>query len=317
MHQFLGVTFVLKKSRTSGINQINKRDYKHYYIMLLPMLVWMVLYNLLPAAHSVMAFQDYSPSKGILHSPWVGMEVFRYVFTLAETPRVIVNTVIIAFGKIVGNLVVPLIFALLLHEMKNAKIKRTVQTVAILPHFMSWVILAGIILQLFSLTGPINMINQNVFGNEPVLYFAQPGMFRQFIIGTDIWREFGFNAIIYIAALTRVDPGLYEASAIDGAGRWKQLFHITLPAISMTVVLLAVLSLGNVLNANFDQVYNLINPLTRSTGDIIDTMVIRVGLESFQYSVAAAMGFLKSGVALIMIITAYALAYKFADYRVF
>jgi putative aldouronate transport system permease protein len=284
--------------------------------MLLPMFAWMAAFNLLPLMHVSMAFQDYTPKKGIFNSPWVGLEWFEYMFSLSDTPRIIANTVVISAGKIIFHLAVPLVFALLLHEVRRLKFKRGVQTVVILPHFLSWVILSGILLQIFSLGGPVNVFRA-ALGFSKISFFSQPTMFRQFVVGSDVWREFGFNAIIYIAALTNVDPGLYESAAIDGAGRWQRLFYITLPVISTTVVLLAVLSLGNVLNAGFEQILNLYNPLVYSTGDILDTWVYRTGFVSIQPSLAAAAGFLKSIVALIMITISYTMAYFFADYRIF
>ena len=293
-----------------------RKNYKHYYLMLAPMFIWMAAFNLLPLMHTSMAFQDYTPKNGIFHSPWVGLEWFEYMFTLSDTPRIILNTFIISAGKIALNLAVPLAFALLLHEVWHLRFKRLVQTVVILPHFMSWVILSGILLQIFSLSGPVNAL-RDAFGLARISYFSQPTMFRQFVVGSDVWREFGFNAIIYIAALTNVDPGLYESAAMDGAGRWRRLLHITLPVISTTVVLLAVLSLGNVLNAGFEQILNMYNPLVYSTGDILDTWVYRTGFVRIQPSLAAAAGLLKSVVALVMIAISYTLAYFFADYRIF
>ena len=284
--------------------------------MLLPMFVWMVVFNLLPLMHITMAFQDYTPRRGIFNSKWVGLEWFEYMFTLSDTYRIVVNTVVIAVGKIILNLAVPLIFALLLHEIRMVKYKRVVQTVVILPHFLSWVILSGILLQIFSLAGPINAL-RGALGLERIIFFSQPQFFKPMVIGSDVWRSFGFNAIIYIAALTRVNPDLYESAAIDGAGRWRRLINITLPGIVTTVVLLAVLSLGNILNAGFEQILNMYNPLLYSTGDILDTWVYRTGFVSIQPSLAAATGLLKSVVAMVMITISYTLAYFFTDYRIF
>ena len=185
-----------------------------------------------------------------------------------------------------------------------------------LPHFISWVILAGILQDVFSLTGPINQIG-SLFGFEPTIFFAQEKMFPWLIIGSDIWKEFGFNAVIFLAALTGIDPALYEAASIDGAGKLKRMWHITLPGIKTTVILLGVLALSNVLNAGFDQIFNLYNPLVYSTGDIIDTWVYRTGLNDMQYSLATAVGLLKSVVGFVMVTASYGLAYKFADYRIF
>lgn len=284
--------------------------------MMLPGLIILVLFNLVPLLGIVMAFQNFSPGKGILGSPWVGLENFRFMFSMRDTWNILYNTFFIAFFKIVGNLLVPLIFALLLNEVRSLKFKRTVQTIVYLPHFLSWVILASIILNIFGYEGPVNAVIE-LFGGEKILFFANAKMFPWLVIFTDIWKEYGFNAVIYLAALTGIDQTLYEAAMVDGAGRFKQLWHITLPEIRTTVVLLAVLALGNVMNANFDQIFNLYNPLVYSTGDIIDTWVYRTGLENLQFSLATAVGLLKSLVGFVMISCSYLLASKFANYHIF
>lgn len=284
--------------------------------MLLPALVWLVTVSLVPMGGIVMAFQDFIPSLGIWRSDWVGLENFEYMFDLSDTWRILVNTFVIAFGKIVFHILVPLIFALMLNEIRSSAARKTLQTIAYLPHFISWVILAGIMRDIFSRTGPVNQFFA-LFGAEPVIFWGKEDLFRGLIIGTDVWKEFGFNAVIYLAALTGIDMNLYEAAAIDGAGRWKRLIHVTLPGISSTVVLMMVLSMGNILNAGFDQVYNLYSPLVYATGDIIDTWVYRVGITDLQFSLATTVGMLKSLVGFIMLSASYAIAYKVSDYRIF
>jgi len=285
--------------------------------MLLPGYIWVAVFCIFPMFGIVIAFQDFNPSKGMLGSEWIGLGTFRYMFELEDTKQIFFNTLFIACMKIIGNLLVPLIFALMLNELRIMILKRTIQTIVYLPHFLSWVILGGIILDIFSYDGPVNQI-LSVFGlKEPILFFAKPEIFPFFVAGSDVWKEFGFNTIIYLAALTGINPALYEAAAIDGAGRFRGLWHITLPGIRTTAVLLAVLSLGKILNAGFDQVFNLYNPLVYSTGDIIDTWVYRVGLLDLQYELATAVGLLKSVVGLIMITISYGLAYKLTNYRIF
>jgi ABC-type polysaccharide transport system, permease component len=289
---------------------------KHYYVMLVPGMIWLFFFNIVPLFGIVMAFQDFNPGLGILHSDWVGLDNFTYMFSLGDTQTIFFNTLFIAIFKMIGNLVVPLIFALMLNEVFFSRFKSIAQTVVYLPHFLSWVILAGIMLDIFGYRGPINEI-LSVFGVKPTLFFADANTFPALIIGSDVWKEYGFNAIIYLAALTGINPALYEAAAIDGAGRASRLWHVTLPGITTTVVLLAVLSMGNVLNANFDQVFNLYNPTVYSTGDIIDTWVYRTGLLNMQFSLATAVGLLKSAVGFVMITISYLSAYKFANYRIF
>lgn len=294
----------------------SKSFQKHYYLMLLPGMLWLFLFSIVPMFGIVMAFEDYNPGRGILGSAWVGLDNFVYMFQLNDSKSVIVNTLIIAVGKIILNLLVPLIFALLLNEITNLPFKKAVQTIVYLPHFLSWVIMATIVLGIFGYNGVVNTFIK-MLGGGPRLFMGDAGIFRQILIGTDVWKEFGYNAVIFLAALTGIDPTLYEAAAIDGASRWKSMLHITLPAMKTTVVLLGVLSLGNVLNAGFDQVYNLYNPLVYSTGDIIDTWVYRLGLQNLQYSLATAAGLFKSGISFVLIVISYSLAYRFADYTVF
>ncbi|MDI3508402.1 MAG: putative aldouronate transport system permease protein [Clostridiales bacterium] len=289
---------------------------KHYYLMMLPGMLWLLLFSIVPMFGIIMAFQDYNPGQGILHSEWIGLENFRYLFQLDDSKQVIVNTLIISIGKIILNLIVPLIFALLLNEVRSLRYKKFVQTVVFVPHFLSWVIMATIVIGIFGYNGVVNTI-AGWFGGQPRLFMADPSIFRELLIGTDVWKEFGYNAVIFLAALTSVNPNLYEAAAIDGANRWQSMWHITLPELTPTIVLLGVLALGNILNAGFDQVYNLYNPLVYSTGDILDTWIYRLGLQNLQFSLATAAGLLKSAVSFILITVSYVLAYKFADYRIF
>lgn len=284
--------------------------------MLLPALVWLVAVTIVPMGGVVMAFQDFNPTLGIFRSEWVGLENFEYMFELSDTSRILTNTLVIALGKILFHIVVPLTFALMLNEVRSPVLRKTFQTIAYLPHFISWVILAGIMRDIFARTGPVNQF-LSLFGVEPTIYWGQEKLFRGLIIGTDVWKEFGFDAVIYLAALTGIDLNLYEAAAIDGAGRWKRLLHVTLPGIGSTVVLMTVLSMGKILNAGFDQVFNLYSPLVYSTGDIIDTWVYRVGVTDLQFSLATAVGIMKSVVGFVMLSLSYIAAYRVSDYRIF
>ena len=289
---------------------------KKINIMLIPALLWLFFFSIVPMFGIVMAFQDYNPGMGILHSKFVGLENFKYMFQMNDVKQVLCNTVVIAVGKIIGNIIFPLIFALLLNEFCIKRLKRPIQTIVYLPYFLSWVILAKIVLNIFGYTGPINQLME-AFGRNPINFFGEPSLFQPLVIGTDIWKGFGYNTVVYLAAILGVDQSLYEAAAADGAGRFKRIWHITLPGIRTTVALLAILSLGNVLNAGFDQIYNLYNPLVYSTGDIIDTWVYRAGLENLQYSLATAVGLFKSVISVILIVIGYKLADKFTGYKLF
>lgn len=296
--------------KSKRINQL------HYSLMVVPGFVWLLLFSIVPMFGIVIAFKDYNPGLGIWQSEWVGLEYFEYLFSMSDAWQVMTNTLIIAVSKMILNIIVPLSFAILLNEIRQQRYKKIVQTIVYLPHFLSWVILASIIINIFGYRGVVNTVT-GLFGAEPRVWMQDASIFRKLVIGTDVWKEFGYNAVIYLAALTGISPNLYEAAAIDGASRWKSIWHITLPGLIPTIVLLSVLGLGNVLNAGFDQVFNLYNKLVYSTGDILDTWVYRMGLWDLQFSIATAAGLLKSVISFFLIVVSYITAYKVADYRVF
>jgi len=288
----------------------------HYHLMLLPGIVLLILFSIVPMFGITIAFQNFKPGLGFWRSEWVGLDNFKYLFELPDSRIILFNTLFIAIGKIIANMIVPVVFALLLNEVRAAWLKRSVQTIVYLPHFLSWVILAGILSDLLSMDGLINQM-LGAFGAKPIMFLGSNSWFPSIVIGSDVWKEFGFGTIVYLAALTGINPSLYEAAAIDGATRMQQLRYITLPSLKPTIILLATLSLGNVLNAGFDQIFNLYNPLVYDSGDIIDTYVYRAGLLQVQYGLATAVGLLKSVISFILIIISYALASKFANYRIF
>jgi len=293
-----------------------KSFYKHYYLMLLPGLIWIIIYQIAPMFGLAMAFEDFNPGKGILRSAWVGLENFKYMLMLSDSKTIFFNTAFIAILKIIFNLIVPLVVALLLNELRIRFLKSGIQTIIYLPHFISWVILAGIMLDVFSWHGPVNGVLSSM-GMKPILFFSRADLFVPLVVGSDVWREFGFKAVIYLAALTGINPELYEAAAIDGADRFQRIAYITIPGISTVIILLTALSLRDVMNANFDQIFNLYNPLVYSTGDIIDTWVYRMGLLQMQFGLATAVGLLKSIIGFVMIALSYFLARKFANYNIF
>ncbi|MCI8386501.1 MAG: sugar ABC transporter permease [Acutalibacter sp.] len=288
----------------------------HYTLMTIPGFAWMFAFSIVPMVGILMAFQNYQPKKGWFGSPWVGLDNFTYLMSLGDVWNIVRNTLVIAIGKLVLNIIIPLVFAILLNEIKNMAFKKTVQTIVYLPHFISWVILANIVSNIFGYFGIFNTVYTS-FGNEPKMWLTDPNLFQGFVIGTDVWKEFGYNAVVFLAALTGISPSLYEAAAIDGASRWQSIRNITLPALIPTVVLLTTLAMGNVLNAGFDQVFNMYSPMVYSTGDIIDTYVYRIGITNMQFSLATAVGLFKSVVSFTLITVSYVLAYKFADYTIF
>ncbi|PYI53190.1 protein lplB [Paenibacillus flagellatus] len=286
------------------------------HLMMLPGLVILLIFSYWPMVGIVIAFQKYVPAKGLFGSEWVGLKNFLYVYNLPDTFQIVYNTIYIAVMKIVAGLVVPITVALLLNEVAREKIKRSIQTLIYLPHFLSWVILGGVLIDVLSLKGIVNQWI-GLAGIDPVYFLGDNDWFPYVLVATDTWKDFGFGTIVYLAALTGINPSLYEAAVMDGANRWKQTIHITLPGILPVVVLMTTLSLGNVLNAGFDQVFNLYSPQVYESGDIIDTFVYRIGLIDAQYSVATAVGLFKSVVSLLLISVSYMLAYRFAGYRIF
>lgn len=287
-----------------------------YHLMMAPGMIFLIIFSFVPMFGIVMAFQDYVPAKGIFGSHWVGLTNFEYMLQIPDSWNILRNTVIIALGKIIVGTIVPIIFALLLNEVRLTWAKKSIQTIVYLPNFLSWAVVAAIVINVFDYHGPINNFLQ-ALGYHPVMFLASNDWFRQVIIGTDVWKNFGYGAIVYLAALTGIDPGLYEASSIDGANRFKQLLHVTLPGILPTIMLISALNLGNILNAGFDQIYALYNPIVYETGDVIDTYVYRVGLLGQQYSFATAIGLLKSVVSFVLLISANKLSIKFANMRIF
>lgn len=286
------------------------------HILLLPAVIITLIYHYIPMLGSVIAFKDYKPWIGIFSSPWVGMDHFHYLFSYPDTKQVIWNTLIIAFLKQLTGIFIPVLFALLLNEVSKLVFKKTVQTLVYMPHFLSWVILGGILIDILSTEGILNRLLA-MFGVEPIFFLGSNNWFRTVVILSDVWKEFGFAAIVFLSALANVNPNLYEAAEIDGANRWKQVVHITIPSITPIFVVVSVLALGRIMNAGFDQIYNLYNPLVYQTGDIIDTFVYRVGLEGGQFSFATAVGLFKSVIGFVLILISYRILYKAADYRIF
>lgn len=287
------------------------------HLMMLPSMFFLIVFCYIPMFGIIIVFQNFLPGKGIFHSKFVGLENFQYLLAIPDIFQVIWNTVYIAVLKVILGLIVPIVFALLLNEIRNGLTKKAIQSVVYMPHFLSWIILGGILIDILSPTG--GFVNQilGLFGIKPIFFLGDVNLFPYTMVFSDVWKEFGFSAVIYLAALTRIDPIIYEAAIIDGANRWKQTLNVTLPGIVPIIVLMAALSLGNVLNAGFDQIFNLYSPAVYHTGDIIDTLVYRMGMVNMQYGLASAVGLFKSVVSFVLIAISYKLAEKFANYRIF
>jgi putative aldouronate transport system permease protein len=287
------------------------------HLMLIPGIVLVLVYAYVPMLGIVIAFQKFVPVLGVFRSQWIGMQNFDFVMSLPDTAKIVWNTVYISSMKIVAGLIVPIIIALLLNEITRTVLRRMVQTFIYIPHFLSWVILGGIFIDLLSPSyGVVNRILTGL-GFESVFFLGSNTWFPFVLVSTDVWKEFGFGTIVFLAAISGINHMLYEAAMMDGASRWRQTWHITLPGMAPIIVLMATLSIGNVLNAGFDQVFNLYSPVVYESGDILDTFIYRIGLLDAQYGIATAVGLFKSVISFALISLSYWLAYRFANYRIF
>lgn len=309
----------MSKKNSAGIGRrFKKRLWKElpFHLMLFPAVIIVFVFKYIPLAGLSIAFQDYSALYGFFDQEWCGWDNFTYIFSLSTFPRVIYNTLFIAVMKIAAGIIVPVTVALMLNEVGNIIYKRTLQTIVYLPHFISWVALAGIFLDVLSLDGVVNNLLAAI-GLDRVYFLGDARIFPFTMVVTDTWKTFGWNTIVYLAAITGISPELYEAAALDGAGRFRQIIHVAIPGILPIVLLMTILSIGNVLRAGFDQIFNLYSPLVYSTGDIIDTFVYRMGILSAQFGPATAVGLFQSVVSFILIMAGYWAADRFAGYRVF
>ncbi|ALS26565.1 protein lplB [Paenibacillus sp. 32O-W] len=280
------------------------------YLFLAPGVLYFVVFKYLPMYGIMIAFQDYSPFKGITGSGFVGFKHFIRFFEDAEFITVFRNTLLISLYKLIFGFPVPIILALMLNEVRKTWFKATAQTLFYIPHFFSWVIFGGIVIQVLSSKGMVNSLI-SWFGGEPILFMTHKEYFRSILVASDIVKESGWSSIIYLAAIAGVNPSLYEAAKMDGAKKRHEIWHITLPGIHTTIMVLFILQLGNILELGVQQVFMLYNPLVYEVGDIIDTYVYRVGLTEQKYSFATAVGLFQSTVGLVLIYMANRLARRF------
>lgn len=295
----------------------NRNMYRLFYLMMLPGLLYFAVFRYLPMFGLVIAFKDYDIFKGIWASEWVGLKNFRELFHSSDFWNVLTNTLKISFAKIVIGFPIPIILAILLNEMRSVRFKKVIQTLLYLPHFLSWVVIGGIMLNLFS---PVFGLAGEFFratGIEPMNILAQKSTIFGVVIASDVWKECGWSTIIFLAALTQVDASLYEAAKMDGANRFKQMIYITLPAISGVIILLLILRIGKIMNAGFEQILVLQNAVTRESIDIFDTYVYREGLQRGEYSFSSTVDMFKSVVAFIMVVGADKFSKKFGEEGLF
>lgn len=288
--------------------------------MILPCLLLTLVYAYGPLAGLTIAFQNYRLAGGFFNSEWVGFDNFRFLLMYPDFGKVIFNTVYISFLKLVLQTSVPIVVALLLNELHHKELRRTLQTVICFPSFISWVIVSGIVIDILSPSdGIVNQLIQ-ALGGESVFFLGNKAAFPYIVALSDIWKEFGFGTIIYLAALARVDQNLYEAAKIDGAGRFRRAWHITIPGILPVIVVVFVFNLNGIIqNTGFQQIINLYNSMVYETGDILDTFLYRLAFQSpvAQYDLATAVGLIKSVTSIVLVASAYFVVHKVADYRIF
>ena len=276
---------------------------KYLLILVAPVVVYYFIFQYIPMYGALIAFKDFSPGKGILESPWVGFKWFNEFFESVYFFRLIKNTLLLSIYSLIFGFPVPIVFALLLNEVKNEKFKRTVQTISYLPHFISLVVVVGIMVNFLSPTdGIVNIILKRM-DIEPVDFMGDAKWFRTIYIGSGIWQHFGWGSIIYLAALSSIDLQLYEASRIDGANRWQQMLNVTLPGIAPTVVMMLILNLGGLMNVGFEKIILMYNPSTYEVADVISTYVYRRGLLGAQYSFGAAVGLFNAVINFLFLYT--------------
>lgn len=289
---------------------------RYLFLALLPAIIYYVVFHYGPMYGLIIAFKDFRFSQGIWGSPWVGLENFKMFLSSPDFLNVLGNTFTISFMQLIFGFPMPLIFALFLNEIRHDAYKRTIQTISYIPHFLSWIVLSGIFIEILSPTrGIVNYILM-AMGFEPIHFMADKHWFRWVLVASNIWKEMGWNSIIYLAALTGIDTQLYEAATIDGAGRFKKMAHITLPSILPIVSIMLIMAIGKIINDNFDQIFNMYNSSVYSVADVISTYVYRMGIVDMEYSFAAAVDLFKNVISFVMIILANTVAKRLGDYGI-
>ena len=300
--------------RNSPLNDFGGRVKKSRYLlfMIIPAIIYYVVFCYVPMYGILIAFKEYYPNSGIVGSPWAGGDGFgnfRFIFESEEFWPVLRNTVLIGLGKIIISFISALLVALLINEIRLRFFKKTVQTIVTFPHFLSWVIVGGLVGNIFGMTGIINNTIA-ALGGERIRFMGNGSVFLSIIFGSDVWKEAGWSSIIYLATMAGISPELYEAAVCDGATRFQRLCHVTLPSILPTITVMLILRVGSVMDAGFDQVFNLYNSAVYKTGDIIDTYVYREGLGDMKYSFSTAVGLFKNLIGFVLVVGTNAITKK-------
>jgi putative aldouronate transport system permease protein len=300
-----------KPSRKERIVDHLKRDWQ-IYLMLLPTIVWLILFLYKPMYGLQVAFKDYSLFRGVAGSEWIGFEHFERLLASDQFARALRNTVLISLYSLLIAFPIPILLALMFNEILNQKFKKTTQTIVYLPHFISSVIIAGIVITAFSPSSGIVNTILGWFGVEPVYFLTRPEWFRPIFIGTTIWQEAGFQSIVYLAAIAGVSPTLYESAVVDGASRWQMMWKITIPSILPTIIIMLIIRIGNILEVSFEMIILLYQPATYETGDVVNTFIYRQGIQAGQYDFAAAAGLFNAVMAFILVISANSLSRRYS-----
>ncbi|MFW5776593.1 MAG: ABC transporter permease [Spirochaetota bacterium] len=299
----VGVTTATEQALATHVRErlsTNVRKHWMLYVMVIPGIIWFVMFRLIPDAGSVIAFQDYNMFKGVAGSEWVGLAHFRRLLDYPDFYRILSNTLIMGFLTVLFGWPVPVILALGINEVRVMRLRRGLQTMLYLPHFFSWVVIAGLFFQVLSLNGVVNTIIVGL-GGERIFLVQQQWFFRPMIVIASLYRDSGYGTIVYLAAIASISPELYESAMIDGASKLQQVVHVTIPLILPTAFVLLLLRIGNFMQLGFDRIWNFLTPLTWSVGDVFDTYVYRVGITEGQYSLTTAIGLFQSLVGLILI----------------
>jgi putative aldouronate transport system permease protein len=309
-------------SQTGGSTKFSKfitdfSKYKKYWVlvlMFLPAIIYFSVFRYGPMYGVIIAFKNYKIRGTIMGADWVGLENFLFLFKQPTFFRAVINTFVVSLLRLITGFPMPIILAILLSEVRSTGFKKVTQTISYLPHFLSWVVLAGIFIPLLSpSSGPINLVLK-AFGLKPIYFMADNNWFRTVLIVTGIWKGMGWGSIVYLATIAGISPSLYEAAECDGAGRMQKIFYITLPSLVPTITILLILNVGQMMNAGFDQIFNLYNPMVYEKADIIDTYVYRLGLQNMKYSLATAAGLFKNLIGFTLVITTNAITRRINDY---
>ena len=315
MNNDIKITQTSQIYSSSSFGKVVLRDFvknKFVYLMVLPVLLYYAIFYYAPMYGAIIAFKDYNPSLGIMDSPWIGFKHFADFFNSYYFWRIIKNTFTISISSLIFGFPAPIILALLINELKNKFYAKTVQTITYLPHFVSLIVICGIIKDFTASDGIISYVMQ-YFGAKKVTMLNDPNLFVPIYVASEIWQTVGWGSIIYLAALVGIDPQLYEAAKIDGAGRWKQLMNITIPGIMPTIIVMLILRMGSMLNVGFEKIILLYSPLIYDSADVISSFVYRKGLQEFNYSFTAAVGLFNSAINFAMLITANWFSKKFSE----